>query len=501
MAEGRGAQEHPGRRLRDKITRPLALVSRNVVWVIELVWISNIIRDRELMLAGWRALQAAILSALNLLWVDAAGTAGAIVLVAVKLGVAFAALGKLATRLRGWRLLRLPVWLFVAVLAIPLACTACPTPTTWVLLLSAAAFAFWCVDYRFMRWTVLLPIAVLLTPAYDHYEVFDPQQQHIAEHCATNDGERPHGAQPGRFIARFYGLSMWGPGELLLTGSSPRSKEDEHRKSTPGGNVASWWLRRGNDGWTVERESSLDGILWNACSANGALWLLPDHTHTLVGVVRNPETREEAIRTIALDGSMFDSGIVTCRANDPTVYVTEAVRRVAMWAVSTETGVTRRLANVAGGVAWITKARRDGLLVGSTGSDVVVYSPEREAVLQRLAGALFGFPSDIALCENSNAVAVTDWVGRVRVFEPDADGKYRFSWGISVRAPRFIAYSPDCLHLAVTSADDQHVWLIETTSRQIVKTYRVGPALGDVLFLGPREFAIADACTMSDFLF
>jgi len=49
----------------------------------------------------------------------------------------------------------------------------------------------------------------------------------------------------------------------------------------------------------------------------------------------------------------------------------------------------------------------------------------------------------------------------------------------------------------VTSADDEHVWIIERESRQVVRSFRLGPSIRGAAFIGERALAVADACTLT----
>jgi hypothetical protein len=41
------------------------------------------------------------------------------------------------------------------------------------------------------------------------------------------------------------------------------------------------------------------------------------------------------------------------------------------------------------------------------------------------------------------------------------------------------------------------VWVIDRGTRRVVKTFELGPAIRGAAFIGPRELAVADACTVS----
>ena len=97
------------------------------------------------------------------------------------------------------------------------------------------------------------------------------------------------------------------------------------------------------------------------------------------------------------------------------------------------------------------------------------------------------------------SVVLADASGRIRVFKLDASQKYQFSWGLSLFAPRRVAFSPDCSHIAATSADDHRVFLVDAGARRLSRTFYAGPALREVAATGPREFSVTDVCSITTY--
>jgi DNA-binding beta-propeller fold protein YncE len=127
----------------------------------------------------------------------------------------------------------------------------------------------------------------------------------------------------------------------------------------------------------------------------------------------------------------------------------------------------------------------------------MVFDPAEDRVIEHVPARFGGH--GFALCPSSGAAAVADLFGRLRVFELDAAGHYQFAWGVSLFAPRRVAYSRDCTRIAVTSADDHRVFIIDATTHRVVDVLKLGPALREVASTGPREFSMSDVCSMTTY--
>jgi DNA-binding beta-propeller fold protein YncE len=150
-----------------------------------------------------------------------------------------------------------------------------------------------------------------------------------------------------------------------------------------------------------------------------------------------------------------------------------------------------------GGVLLIPEWRFDGRLVLVDSSALMVFDPAQRRVVERMPARLGGHGFDV--CPATGSAAVADLSGRLRVFNLDAAGHYQFGWGVSVFAPRRVAYSFDCSRIAVTSADDHRVFLIDTATHRVTDVFHAGPALRDVAPIGPREMAVSDVCSITTF--
>jgi hypothetical protein len=140
-------------------------------------------------------------------------------------------------------------------------------------------------------------------------------------------------------------------------------------------------------------------------------------------------------------------------------------------------------------------ARSDGKLVGITTSRLVVFDPTTDRVTEELAAGVVAMGIDI--CASDGALAVTDFTGRLRIFEREPNGQYRFHAGAFLPAPRRVAFSPSCDRLLVTSGDDRRAFLVRRGDLGIERAYRLGPGLRDVAFLDENTPVVADACTAS----
>jgi DNA-binding beta-propeller fold protein YncE len=127
----------------------------------------------------------------------------------------------------------------------------------------------------------------------------------------------------------------------------------------------------------------------------------------------------------------------------------------------------------------------------------MVFDPKEDRIVERVPARLGGHGFDV--CRADGRAAVADLSGRLRVFDLDEAKHYRFAWGVSVFAPRRVAFSADCSHIAVTSADDHRVFIIDAEAHRVVHVFTAGPALRDVAATGPREFSVSDVCSITTF--
>jgi DNA-binding beta-propeller fold protein YncE len=183
-----------------------------------------------------------------------------------------------------------------------------------------------------------------------------------------------------------------------------------------------------------------------------------------------------------------------CDAKRRRVFATEFFGG-GVWEVPLDGTEPRR--HAIGGVLLVAEWRFDDRLVLADSSSLVVFNPDEGRVLERVPARLGGHGFDV--CPSTGAAAVADLAGRLRVFELDPSGHYRFAWGVSAFAPRRVAYSSDCSRIGVTSADDHRVYVIDAAEHRVVDVFHAGPALRDVAPTGPREFSVSDVCSLTTF--
>jgi hypothetical protein len=189
----------------------------------------------------------------------------------------------------------------------------------------------------------------------------------------------------------------------------------------------------------------------------------------------------------------MDFGDPTCDPGRGRLYTAEMTLG-GLWEIDPDT--ERMWRHEVGGILPIPMLRFDGRLVIKTSAELLVFDPTVGRVLERTPAGLADFGFD--LCGADGRAAVADMTGRLRVYQLDEDG-YRFAWGVRMFAPRRVAFSPDCARIAVTSADDRRVFIVDTESRSIVDVHEAGPALREVAATGAREFSISDVCSITSY--
>jgi hypothetical protein len=300
--------------------------------------------------------------------------------------------------------------------------------------------------------------------------------------------------EPSQFVSAYYGVHFYAPDWLLLTGERP---EDGQFMGIPHGGKGSWWLRRQADGaYAFTGPSRANGNIWTSCRMRGAMWL---SRAGIIFEVQPPgaDGKEAVVGHRFTDPDMESAG-TACDTRTGTAYASDLFAgRLIELAPGAE---PRRRPDVLSDRAGIMFVRDlDGLLVMFDLQDLLVYSLKDARVIQKTAAAELS--TSFALCQRDGTAAVPDLAGRLRVFRMTSDGTYEFAWGLPLFAPRFAAYSPDCSFLAITSADDRHVSVIDTGRRAIVRTFQLGPTIRAATFTGPREIAVADACTVTQLSF
>lgn len=445
------------------------------------------------------AVLGAVSSFLSLLRVDGAATSWLLALAVGRIGLAILPSVVLVRSVpRHRRIWLIPMLGLLAVLVLPFSLTACATADRWILLAFLSVAASLLVRFRLLRWAVVLPYAVLLEVVPSHgllsfadVGTRDPAYRaQLLTECTRNDGVRPPNLTADR-LQPYHGINLIGDDLLFLAGEGPN--DGAMRGNSGGRRVGSWWLRRTDGGFEFEMPSDATGNLWSGCMIDGTLWMT--RAGRVVGVKRLPEGTppdHEEVRTLDVPSSDIDLLEAACDPAGNRVFVTEFFNG-GLWEVPLDGGKPRR--HEIGGVLLIPEWRSDGKLVLVNSSSLMVYDPDAGRIIERVGARLGGH--GFALCQATGAAAVADLSGRLRVFEIDGSGHYRFAWGVSVFAPRRVAYSSDCSHIAVTSADDHRVFIIDATTHRVVDAFREGPALREVASTGPREFSVSDVCSLT----
>jgi hypothetical protein len=352
-----------------------------------------------------------------------------------------------------------------------------PAISSWpmaLLFLAAAVAGFAAARRPWLRALAFLPWLVALEPMFGHSplaaSVWTPER--LLAHCAGNDGVRPSNLAADMVMTRYYSATPVSAQRMLVTG--------ERR---------SFWADREADAVRLTPTTGPLGNLWQGCLKGETLWLTKRaHVCSTTGpdafacpdVAGPPEL-----------GPELDYTDVICGEGD-AVYLGQLVRG-GMLELTTSTGTTR-WHPVMPGLNLQMVPRRDGRIVGITTSRLFVFDPRGDTLLEDQPAGIVAMGVD--LCPSDDAIAVTDFTGRLRLFDRQGEG-YAFRAGVSLPAPRRVAFSPGCDRLLVTSGDDRHAFLLRRSDLSIVRTYQLGPGLRDVTFLDEKTAAAVDGCTVN----
>ncbi len=455
---------------------------------------------RTVVIGALTASYGAAISSFYLLRVDTAATAWSLALALGRVGLAILPSVLLIRSVpRSTRVWLIPLLTAVALITLPVSLTACSTLGRWLLLAALSGTAAFLVHWRFLGWTVLLPYAVLLEIVPSHgilnfadVGTADPAYRaELLGECARNDGVRPTNLTADQLMP-YHGINRIGDELVFLAGEGPH--DGSMRGKSGGRRVGSWWMRRTDEGLEFELPSSATGNLWRGCMIDETIWMV--RAGRVVGVHRLPPGGQnyEKVHWIEVPSSDMDLLEAACDAARRRVYVTEFFDG-GMWEVPLDGGLPRR--HEIGGVLLIPEWRFDDRLIVADSSSLMVFDTEAERIVDRTPARLGGHGFD--LCPATGAAAVADLSGRLRIFELDEAGHYRFAWGVSAFAPRRVAYSPDCSRIGVTSADDHRVYLVDTSTRKVTDVFHAGPALREIAPTGPREFSVSDVCSITTF--
>jgi len=435
-----------------------------------------------------------------LLHVDGAATAWLLSLALAKIGLATLPSVLWIRSAPRYRWLWLvPLVGLVVILSVPLSLTACASSARWLLLAFMSVAAAALTRVRYLRWTALLPFVVLWEVAASHgllglglagIESAAGRERLLAE-CALHDGTRPQNVAADH-VMPYYGINSLSDDLVLLSGEGPN--DGDMRGHSGGRRVGSWWLRRKDGHFAFERTAAVSGNLWRGCMLDGTTWMA--RANHIVGTKRLPETGPtyEAVYQLQVPSNDMDFGSTACDPDRGLVYATEVVNG-GLWEMRPDGGDMRRYQ--LGGIWMFPKRRFDGQLVVESTAKLMVFAPAEGRVIERVPAGLGNGGFDI--CNRDGTVAVADMSGRLRVFQLDGAGHYRFEWGVALFSPRRVAYSRDCSRIAVTSADDHRVFIIDAAARRVMDVFRAGPMLREVAPTGPREFSIADVCSMTTY--
>lgn len=387
-------------------------------------------------------------------------------------------------RVRRHRLVWLAPYGLLLILFLPASPFAITSMTDWLLLAIVSVGSTLVVRARWLRWCIVAPLVfILLSPAILHHLIPGSGRlllslDEIGGYCAEHEGTPI--TPPSRDENRlgYYSVTSVTADLLLLIGDN---------------SDGSWWLSRSQEGeFSLSQPSEVRGNLWRGCLSEGKVWFT--NSGDIVGVAPpdGPGSQELVEHIVIPDepgvGFEFDMVGVGCDLTRQTVYFGE-VSQGGLWELDVDGGL-RRIEM--GGLILLPAPLPSGQLAVGTTSRVKILDPDRSLALQSIPSAITSNGMDV--CPSDGAIAVSDVAGRVRLFEADDAGTYRFSWGIGLAAPRRVAFSPDCSEIAVTSGNDRTVWMVERRSGEIRCEFEVGPGLRDVTYVDAETVAVADVC-------
>lgn len=422
-----------------------------------------------------------------LLWVDGPGTAtNAIVMMLTFLSLVAGPLRFFFSGPRT-RLLWLPVW--ICFLTLPASVAPLGMGLRWKYLsMAVAGIAGWvCATRSWLQWIAFVPMLVAMHPVVTAHggplsDSVWPKSA-LAERCAKNDGVRPSNFTIDKASTHLYSVTQIDDSLILMTAE---------RKG-------SYRLRRGPDGrFAFESRLGFDANFWQGSIGEGRVFF----THKGSGLVwvdvadvQTGEGRFQQQQVPSLPGAVPELDLLDA-VYEPTtrsVFLTEMVRG-GLWQVSLADGSMKHHDLRAFYLQAVLRSP-DAMLVGISTTELLVFDPRSEQVTERIAAALGAGGLDV--CQVDGAAVVADYAGRLRLFTRDATGKYQFERGVALSSPRRVAFSPDCAWIAVSSGDDETAYVLRRSDLSIWRTFRMGPALRDVVYTRPRELAIVDACTVN----
>jgi hypothetical protein len=355
--------------------------------------------------------------------------------------------------------------------------------TQWILFSVAALLAWLAVARPRLRALAFLPWLIALEPLLGHSPLSDTawSGERLARRCAGNDGSRPIDFRPELAGTRYYSVTPLSSRQLLLVG--------ERR---------AFWVDRADDGaMHLGPPFALSGNFWQGCLRDGKVWLTARDRLCEVEPPASPPTAPtyhcHPVPEPPGTGIELDFTDPICPSDVPGFYLGQLVRGGF---IEFEPGSReQRWHAVLPGLNLQLVPRRDGRLVGITTTRLLVFDPHEDHLVDEQAAGLVAMGVD--LCAHDDSIAVTDFTGRVRLFDRTAAGGYRFRAAVDLPAPRRVAFSPSCDTLAVTSGDDRHAYLLRTRTLERLRTWKLGPGLRDLTFLDEHHVGAVDACTLN----
>jgi len=375
---------------------------------------------------------------------------------------------------------------------------ACASLERWLLLILIVGLSATLIRFPLLRWTFFLPYLVLAEVVFSHGALSLAQvgtdrpayRDELLEACGRREGTRPPNLRAD-LLMPYHGITAWNEEFALLTGEGPQ--DGGMRDHTGGRPAGSWWLRRRNGAYHFEIPSRATGNLWHGCVLDHTIWMA--RANFVVGARLSSTTPvpDEQVVHVPIPAGEMDFGEVACSPEHGRLYVGEATAG-GLWELAPDGSGARR--HPVGGIIIMPKRRFDGKIVMTNAGRLIVFDPAESRVTESIPAGFF--LSGLDVCERDGSVVVADTSGRIRIFEL-ASGRYEFAWGLSLFAPRRVAFAPDCSHIAVTSADDHRVFLVDGSAHRVSKTFTAGPALREVVATGPREFSVTDVCSITSY--
>lgn len=384
------------------------------------------------------------------------------------------------------RLLWVPFWICSLALPAAVAPLGMALPEKWITMVFVGVLGWWGAVRPWTKWLAFVPMIIAMHPVMTAHggplsDRIWPKSA-LAPRCASNDGVRPSNFTIERASTHHYAVTPITSDLLVLTGER-----------------GAYRLRRGDDGsFAFIGDFVFAGNLWQGSLGEGMVFF----THRGSGMVAATATDLEfsegrastrQILDIPDAGSELDLLDAVYEPTTRSVFVTELVRG-GLW----EAPLTDESMHYYPLHAFYLQAVRrngDAMLVGISTTELLVFDPRSKQVTERSPAALGAGGLDV--CQTDGAAVVADYAGRLRLFTRSAEGSYRFDRGVSLSSPRRVAFSPDCEWITVSSGDDETVYVLRRADLSIWRTFRLGPALRDVVYTGAREVAVVDACTVN----